>query len=196
MRLILVRHGAAEHTPHGRYAGSGTDSDLIPEGEREATEVAAALASMGAGTVWSGPLLRQRKTARTVADMMGAEHEISDALSELDFGSWEGRTKEEISSMYPEELKVWDQRSAWPEGHFVGTPEERLDAFDRWLEEVKNRGGDAVAVTSNGLLRLLGKRYLGEMKGPYGVWTGHCCELEVGDDVEVRRWNAHPRDIA
>lgn len=196
MKLILVRHGAAEHTPMLRYAGRGTDSDLIGEGYLEAETAAEALGELAPGLVWSGPLIRQKKTADIIANRSNAERRVSPALNELDFGRWEGLKKEHISKEWPDVFRAWNEESIWADEMFGGDEEEVMDSFDEWLGELKKVGDEtAVGVTSNGLLRLLGKRFLGTGNGPYGVWTGHVCVLEMKDEPRVIHWNARPQEI-
>lgn len=196
MKLILVRHGAAEHTPMRCYAGCGTDSDLIDEGYQEAEAAAEALRELQPGIVWSGPLVRQKKTADIIAQSTGSDRRIVQALNELDFGTWEGMTKDSIARKWPVKFQEWNEESIWAGGMFGGDEENAMNVFDEWFAELKKLEDEVtVAVTSNGLLRLLGKRFLGAGNGPYGVWTGYACVLETADEPIVMHWNVQPSEI-
>jgi ribonuclease H / adenosylcobalamin/alpha-ribazole phosphatase len=106
-RLILVRHGATEHSAAKRFSGRN-DLALDDVGERQAAALAARATTFGAvGAVVSSPLRRARQTAEVIAAALSADLEANDDLAEVDFGAWEGLTFDEVQREYPDELSAW-----------------------------------------------------------------------------------------
>ena len=104
-RLVLVRHGATEHSAEGRFSGRNA-LPLDEVGQRQA----AALATRRYGdvaAVVSSPLLRARQTAEAIATPLGLPVQTIDDLVETDFGSWEGLTFAEAGAADPDRMPEW-----------------------------------------------------------------------------------------
>jgi probable phosphoglycerate mutase len=103
--VILVRHGATEHSAEKRFSGRN-DLPLNDRGQVQA----AALAARGfaeAVAVVSSPLRRAQETATAIADAIGVQLSIDEDFAELDFGVFEGLTLAEAEQRYPAELAAW-----------------------------------------------------------------------------------------
>lgn len=90
-RVYLVRHGIHDlvgKTLVGRMPGV----HLGPEGLAQADRVALALADRGVRTLLSSPMERCRETATPIAARLGLPVEIDQALTEVDYGEWTGRS--------------------------------------------------------------------------------------------------------
>ncbi|MUH60225.1 histidine phosphatase family protein [Bifidobacterium canis] len=57
--------------------------------------------------VVSSDLFRAQQTAHAFADPLGLDVTLDERLRERDFGKWEGMTREEIQSKYPEGYRSW-----------------------------------------------------------------------------------------
>ena len=107
-RLILVRHGATEHSADKRFSGRN-ELPLTELGEQQA----AALADRAAGSfsavvaVVSSPLRRARQTAEAIGTATGLPVTLRDEFAEVDFGVWEGQTFREARETNPAELTAW-----------------------------------------------------------------------------------------
>jgi probable phosphoglycerate mutase len=104
-RLVLVRHGATEHSSAQRFSGRN-DLALDEVGRRQA----AALGGRDFGDVLavvSSPLRRTVQTAESIAGPLGLDVELVDDLAETDFGTWEGLTFREARAQNPAELDAW-----------------------------------------------------------------------------------------
>lgn len=91
MRLYLVRHGVHDlvgKTLVGRMPGI----HLGPEGLAQAERLAAVLAGRGIRTIVSSPMERCRETAAPLAARIGLPVGIHNALTEVDYGEWTGRS--------------------------------------------------------------------------------------------------------
>ncbi|WP_419920915.1 histidine phosphatase family protein [Candidatus Poriferisodalis sp.] len=97
--LILARHGRtqanASHLLQGR-----SDNRLDEVGERQAADIAAALAQLDGGLdrIISSPLPRAMQTAAASAELVGIEVMIDERWSELDYGEWEARPISEVGA--------------------------------------------------------------------------------------------------
>ncbi len=106
-RLVLVRHGATDHSVQRRFSGRN-DLPLSDVGERQAAALAKRAATFGeVAAVVSSPLRRARQSAQRIAYAIGQEVTLNDAFVESDFGAWEGLTFEEVQQGWPTELTAW-----------------------------------------------------------------------------------------
>ncbi len=93
--LIMVRHTAVAERYKGLCYGA-SDIELSPEGERHARECAEALASLKPTHLFHSGLSRARVMADRIAELTRTVP-IEDArLAEINFGSWELRSWDEI----------------------------------------------------------------------------------------------------
>ncbi|HJV32901.1 MAG TPA: histidine phosphatase family protein, partial [Patescibacteria group bacterium] len=139
-----------------------------------------------------------------LAEKLGVRRVASaPALSEIDYGPWEGLAPEEIVARWPEEARAWKKDGVWPSSIFGGTFEATQARLRGWLAHLDAVGASAaVAVTSQGTLRALygllepaaweALRHAGRATEA-NVATGHWCELEIGPSgISVLAWNERP----
>jgi broad specificity phosphatase PhoE len=156
-RITLVRHGETTGQSSVRYYGR-TDLPLSEHGMRQMERTRDALLGERFGAVFSSRLVRSRVGAALVA---GNGHVVTPiaAFDEVDFGRWEGWTREEIEMRDPEAYRRWraDGRSfTYPEGESRPAFEARVVAgFEELLRApvadhvlmVLHRGVIAVILT-------------------------------------------------
>jgi probable phosphoglycerate mutase len=104
-RLVLVRHGATEHSAEARFSGRN-DLPLTDAGRTQAARLAARDFGTVAAVV-SSPLRRAVETAEVIATGLGLPVEIVDDLVETDFGVWEGLTFAEAAATDPDVMRRW-----------------------------------------------------------------------------------------
>lgn len=147
IRLALLRHGPTAWNRAGRIQGR-TDIALDPEAE-------AALAALRLPPPWnrarivSSPLLRARRTAELLT---GAAPAIEPALTEMDWGDWEGRHSVELDGDPDCDYRPvddWGWVHAPPGGESAGALRARVTAWAGTLRE------DTLAVTHIGVMRVL-----------------------------------------
>jgi broad specificity phosphatase PhoE len=117
MRITLVRHGETVGQSSIRYYGA-TDVALSDVGREQMRQVAAALRDERFDAVFSSRLQRSVEAARLVAGGRTPVHAVA-GFDEVNFGRWEGWTREEIAERDPENYHVWQQRRPdfrYPEG--------------------------------------------------------------------------------
>ena len=131
-RLILVRHGETLANRAFRYIGI-SDEPLSEHGHKQAGQLAEALAFLPITAVYSSPLQRAYQTALPIAARHHLEAQKLDALIELNFGSWEGRTRAEVLAESDEaasQLHAWerDANIAPPGGESFAEMQQRVSA--------------------------------------------------------------------
>jgi broad specificity phosphatase PhoE len=152
MGLWLVRHGETEWSLSGRHTGT-TDVPLTPEGELEARAIGHLLAARRFDHVLSSPMARARRTAELAG--LGDRARASDALREVDYGDFEGRTTDEIWQTHP----GWELfRDGCPSGESPDRLQARMDGF---RDEIAALEGRVVLFGHAHCLRALAVRYLG-----------------------------------
>ena len=127
MRITLVRHGETTGQSSIRYYGI-TDVPLSELGRQQMRCVARALAGERFDAVLSSRLIRSREGASIVTADRLAVRPIA-AFDEVNFGRWEGWTREEIAERDPEEYARW--QAAIASGVFQYPEGESRAAFDQ-----------------------------------------------------------------
>ena len=130
--FVLVRHGA--HDRLDRFLdGRRPGVHLNVLGHRQAAWAADRLASRQVDAILSSPLERTRETAEVIAARLGVDVKIDPALEELDFGSWSGKTIEDLKPL--EDWRQWNEARAiapTPAGDTMRAAQGRmLDLVDR-----------------------------------------------------------------
>jgi len=184
--IVLVRHGQTEWSAAGRHT-SVTDLPLTPEGQRQATQLRAALAKRNLVAILCSP----RQRARRTAELAGLNvTRIDDDLVEWGYGAYEGITSAEIRRERPD----WD---LWRDGCPGGeSPEQVRERVDRVLAAVRPllARGDVALVGHGHCLRVVGARWAGLPVAAGGVLaldTGTLSGLGYEHERPViRSWNA------
>ncbi len=183
--VVLVRHGETEWSSSGRHT-SYSDIALTPNGCEQAQALASRLDEIDFSLVLTSPRARARMTCEFAG--LSARAEVTDDLSEWDYGKYEGRTTADIRK----EVPGWTIfRDGAPGGE---TADEVAARADRVLARAVDAGG-VVAMFSHGhFLRVLGARWIGEPPAA-GAWLGlDTATLSfLGHEREqrvLRVWNA------
>jgi probable phosphoglycerate mutase len=161
-RLYLVRHGATQLTMEDRFSGA-ENVDLSDEGRAQVKLLSARLADDHITAMFCSPLDRTMETANLLARPHGLTPTPKDGLRESSHGRWEGRTRKEVETQFPEEYAAWetDPFTFAPEGGESG-----IIVLARALpvirEIVVNHHGQNVLVVSHkATLRLIISSLLG-----------------------------------
>lgn len=153
MRTIyLVRHGEPDFPNGEKFCLGRTDLPLSKQGLAQAELLHRYFQDKGPFSVYCSPLLRARQTAERISENCI----VSDWLTEMDLGDWDGRPFAEIRELYPE---LYEKRGQSP---FSVTPPnaEALPAFrNRVLAAfhalLDATAGDLVLVSHAGINRIL-----------------------------------------
>jgi broad specificity phosphatase PhoE len=166
--MHLVRHAESVWNVEGRYQGHA-DSGLTEEGRRQAERFGAAFAASvpAPDVVVSSDLPRVVDTARTYADLVGAEIRLDPALREMSVGDWAGLTFEEAAVAHPSivaRVAAGEDLARGAGGEtFADTRERVVAAITRATADLPDAGVDQVVVvfTSGNPIRLATAHVLG-----------------------------------
>ena len=104
--VVLVRHGETAGESSIRFHGAN-DVPLNDMGRDHARAAAAAIGDVGFDLHVASSLSRAEESARIIRP--AAELVLDDDLREIDFGRWEGLTREEIAARDPELEAEWQR---------------------------------------------------------------------------------------
>jgi probable phosphoglycerate mutase len=162
----FLRHGETDWNAQGLSQGR-TDIALNQVGEMQARRAAATLRQRDIATIVSSPLVRAKRTAEAVAEVLKLPVEIDADLQEVDFGEQEGWP---MGDWYDD----WIAGTYTPKGAetFAELRERTVAAVNRALA----RPGPVLVVAHGALFRAL--------------------RLSLGHEPNVRTPNALPMWIA
>jgi broad specificity phosphatase PhoE len=106
-RLYLVRHGATQLTAEDRFSGA-EGVELSDDGRWQAARLAERLATEGICAIYSSPLSRARDTAMALAAPLQLEPVLYPELREISHGHWEGHSRADVESRFPDEYTAWE----------------------------------------------------------------------------------------
>lgn len=95
MKIYFTRHGETLWNTEKRFQG-WKNSELTPKGLEQANLLRNKLKNVKIDRIYSSPIERAYKTAKILQDNRDIEIVCYDELKEMNFGEWEGLTKEEI----------------------------------------------------------------------------------------------------
>lgn len=155
LNVYLLRHGETAYNADGnRYCGR-TDIDLTEKGRQQANLVNDQLKGMFFDAVYSSPLKRALYTAEIASGLKTIQTDVR--LIEVDFGGWEGKTKEEFIE---QNAILWTDWMNDPEyiraggtGETAGNVVSRVDDFYKEMLG-KYPQGNILVVGHNGINRL------------------------------------------
>ena len=159
--IYLVRHCEAMGN-HKRLFQGSTDCDISEIGAKQLEFLKERFKDIKLDGVYSSPLIRAKKTAKTVAYGKGLDVIIRKNLAELDGGVVEGKPFAEAFSAIPGLADAWNNH---PQDFAPEGGEAMRDAYVRIYDEIlalarENRGKTIAAASHGGVLRCLTCRVL------------------------------------
>ena len=154
--IYIVRHGQTEWNLLGKTQGHG-NSDLTPKGIEQAELLADSMTKYPIDYIYSSDLGRAYQTAEIIGNKLNIEVEKTEALREMNFGTWEGRIIKDIIEEDPELYKMWRNEphlAKIPQGETLSQIKERTDAFIKEINE-KYDGKHIVLVTHSLCARIM-----------------------------------------
>jgi broad specificity phosphatase PhoE len=186
-RIHLVRHGQTIMNAQVRFRGR-LDVPLNEVGRAEAREAARALVGSGLVAVYTSPLGRAREVAEAIAVKNGVGGVRAQAdLVNLDYGAWEGLTKEESAHVDPQAWANYvgdPERAVCPEGESVAEAADRVVAALRAIADA-HPGQNVAAVSHGVMLRLAVLRVAGASDDDwqFAMPTGGAIVFDVDSDT-------------
>ena len=108
MKLYFARHGETDWNVAKRIQGS-TDTPLNEKGYAQAKKLAENLSvqQVKLYKIFSSNQKRAYETAKVVGDYYHIPVEKKSGLEEINFGTWEGHTWEEVEEQFPTQFQEW-----------------------------------------------------------------------------------------
>lgn len=189
--ITLVRHGRSEANESSLWQGQG-DAALSALGRDQVATLGKRMAGRTFDLVVSSDLQRARETGESV----DAGVETDPAWREMDLGSWEGRTFEEVAALHPDLLEAIRNGEAVAFGETGETIAEFEDrawsALNRLVERLDG-SGSALVATHGGVIDAIVGRFLGRVKGrrTYPIVTNTSLTVLQGppDDLRMATFN-------
>lgn len=168
--ILLARHAETDWNREGRVQGH-TDRPLNELGVEQASDLAEALKDVELDAIYASDLARARDTARVVADLRGLRVTQLPELRERDFGSWEGLTRDEVLSRFPDA-----SNGPWGDAETLDEMTARVLAA---LELIATRHpeGRVLVVTHGGPLRAVLRE--GTIDGDLPIVNCHVARIGV-----------------
>jgi probable phosphoglycerate mutase len=151
--LVMVRHGVTEHTRERRFSGGlrSTNPGLSDEGRDQIRSTADWLAPVREriDAVVASPVRRAHESGEILADRLGVPVEDEPGFAEMEFGTWDGMTFDEVAATQRDALEKWlgsvEERPGGGESLLM-VQERVLAALDRLLAR---HAGRTVVVASH-----------------------------------------------
>ena len=93
--LYLIRHGATDSAGHV-LTGRAPGIHLSERGSKQAAQLPHRFANVPIAAIYATPLERTQETAAPLAQELGLSVEISEDLTEVDYGEWMGRAVKDL----------------------------------------------------------------------------------------------------
>ncbi|MCF8012364.1 MAG: alpha-ribazole phosphatase [Clostridiales bacterium] len=149
-RIYLVRHGQTDWNAKMRFQGQ-TDIHLAEKGREQAAALARRLEKENFAGIYSSDLTRAYETAEIIARSHNLLVQQKPAFREINFGSWEGLTFQEIQENFSEEATDWWERPLYtriPDGESLHDVVKR--SMDVLHDICKKHNGQKILIVSHG----------------------------------------------
>ncbi|WP_218082824.1 histidine phosphatase family protein [Anthocerotibacter panamensis] len=156
LNLYFLRHGQTTFSKADAFCGS-LDPELTPDGTRMAEAFAQSYRALPWEAVYSSPMKRTIATASPLCTDLGLTLELRDGLKEINYGRWEGQSKELVEQQFHDAYLRWLADPAWyapTDGELaVGIASRALTV----VEEIKHRyaTGNVLLVSHKATIRIL-----------------------------------------
>jgi broad specificity phosphatase PhoE len=195
LNVYMLRHGETAYNADGnRYCGR-TDIGLTAKGIKQAETVNSQLKDKHIDAVYSSPLTRAHITAQIAT---GKPVQTDARIIEVDFGQWEGKTREEFVADDPASWEAWANDPGTAKAGNTGESGNdivaRVDAF--YAEMLQKHAGQTIVVVGhNGINRLYMAHKLGmELKNYRRIFQENSAitlfEMDDSGEFTLKKLNA------
>lgn len=194
-KILLIRHGHVEGIEPKRFRGRA-DLPLTALGLAQAQAVARRVASGWQPVrIYTSPLERCVATGAAIAEACGVGTEVVDALIDIDYGAWQGKTDAEVAASEAALYAAWHDAAElvrFPGGESLQDLVAR--AADALRDTLARHPDDTVVLVAHDsvnralLLQLLDQ----PLSAYWRLAQSPCCinEIDVTDgQIEVLRVN-------
>jgi broad specificity phosphatase PhoE len=149
MEVIIVRHGLSQANVDGTIGVNNTP--LTNDGWQQAEELASKLKDESLDAIFCSPLKRCRQTAEPISKLLNQIPIVDERLREVEWGSFDGKTKEDIAAAVGMEPKDYLDTYAYDFTKFGGESYINLeDRLHQLLDDLKAKPYKKVLVVTHG----------------------------------------------
>jgi len=184
IKLFLIRH-AETNVGEDIFAGS-KDYPLSVNGIRQALNLGHYFTSRKINTVFSSPQERAVKTAMIIHNFIShnTDFVIDNNLREIDFGEWEGRSRQEVKKQNAIFYENWSNDSVSNQPPNSENPKDVLKRILQFLNELESKfvtqeGIELVAVLHKTVIRILLAHLNGKILNEYRSRKIDNCQLII-----------------
>ncbi|CAM3814080.1 histidine phosphatase family protein [Mesobacillus thioparans] len=152
LNLYVIRHGETEWNKEKRSQGR-LDSSLTDKGKEDARLLGARLHDTEFKQIISSPSGRTLETAKLIRGEREIPLLTDERLMEIDLGEWQGKTEDEIKTIYPDEFHTyWNEPDIYTSigGETFLQVQQRLVDFLEDLEKTVTNGN--VLIVTHGVV--------------------------------------------
>ena len=160
MRIYFVRHGESQANLLHEISNRGLRHGLTRRGREQAMALADRLQNLPVTLICSSPVLRAIETSVILANRLGLDYEVVDALREYDCGIAEGRSDAESWRLWQALFDAWVVDKHWEQRIEGG--ESFYDVRERFVPFVEglvhrygSTGAGIVCVSHGGVYRMM-----------------------------------------
>ena len=160
MRIYFTRHGESQANLLHEIANRGLRHGLTRKGREQAVALADRIRDQRITRIYSSPLLRAIETTVILAERLGIDYEVVDALREYDCGIAEGRSDAGAWQLWQGLFDAWVIDRRWEqriEGgeSFYDIRERFVPFIEGLVNQYRDPGAGIVCVSHGGVYRLM-----------------------------------------
>lgn len=179
MNIYIVRHGQTHSNEKGEYYGR-LDVPLNQEGIEQMQKLQASLRDIVFDSVYSSKTKRTLESLKISGKHMYNKVQMDERLLELNFGDFEGKTYQEICTLFPEYMDEWNKD--WknfcpPNGESFTAFYKRVTSFFKDLLETK--ADQVFIMTHSGVIKAIYCYVLQNNPDLYWNLTAHNGKINV-----------------
>ena len=125
MQILFIRHGESSANLDHVFSNRQADHPLTEKGCSQVKTLIEKLASLKVDILYSSPVPRAIQSAQIIAEALGIQYLVTDALREFDVGILEGRSDESAWRQFSELHQKWLRQ---------GLLDEKIPGGESYLE--------------------------------------------------------------
>src|SRR5215203_1905381 len=156
MKLFFARHGESQANIIHEISNRGLKHPLTIKGREQALALAHRLETRFVTHIYSSPVLRAIETSVLIANHLGEEYEVTEALREYDMGIMEGRGDKQAWRQWQQLFDDWSKHQLWDHcvegGETFHDVKNRFVSFiERLIEKHQNSDDNILCIAHGGL---------------------------------------------
>lgn len=161
MKFYFVRHADKAKGDYFNPQLRHDDQPISEFGRKQASKIKKCFHKHAIKSIYVSEYIRTEQTARPLARTLEIAPIVDHRLNEIDIGTIDRLSDDEIREKYPEVWHASQDRNRdfrWPEGETGSEAQERIVGF---INEQINQEGSILIVSHDGIIRLLISYILG-----------------------------------